>query len=187
MGFAHCSFGYSDPSIDQRTVSPGDRRLSTYEGVAPGFEPACLLIESAEPWLDHLADRGYGRLILDEVYGTALGEPPSSPAEDSETAVLYRPFLDFLQKKPEEPWFAHLSYISRTRPGSRRPLPRHARPGRLPKPRRAPTIEEEASRHPYLEALLAQPFTGWLGRGVARPADLTTPSSPRYAASIWGS
>jgi arylsulfatase A-like enzyme len=168
-------FGYSDTSIDPRTVPAGDPRLFTYEGVAPGFEPGCLLLEDGEPWLDHLASRGYGRLTIDEVYATPLGAPALFAAEDSETAFLTDRFLDHLAgRRPGEPWFAHLSYI-KPHPPWVAAAPYHAlvdRPA-IPGPRRAPTLEAEAARHPYLAALLAKPFTGWLGRTFTSPAALS--------------
>jgi arylsulfatase A-like enzyme len=168
-------FGYSDTSIDPRTVSADDPRLSTYEGVAAGFEPGCLLLEDGELWLDHLAARGYGRLTIDEVYATPLGDPALFAAEDSETAFLTDRFLDFLgSRQPGEPWFAHLSYI-KPHPPWVAAAPYHAMYDRaaMPGARRATSLETEAARHPYLAALLARPFTGWLGRMFRRPADLT--------------
>jgi arylsulfatase A-like enzyme len=147
----------------------------TYEGVAPGFNPACLLLESAEPWLDHLAARGYGRLSVDEVYAGALGDPAPFAAEDSETAFLTDRFLDFLQaRRPADPWLVHLSYIKPHPPWvAAAPYNAMYERGDLPKPRRAPTIEAEAARHPYLQALLEKPFGGWLGRHVPHPAALS--------------
>ena len=167
-------FGYSDTSIDPRSVPAGDPRLSTYEGVAPGFEPACLLLENALPWLDHLAGRGHGRLTVDEVYSTPLGAAALFAAEDSETAFLTDRFLDFLDRPGSDPWFAHLSYIKPHPPWiAAAPYNAMHEPGRLPKPRRAPTIAEEAARHPYLAWLLEQSFGGWMGQSFDRPAALT--------------
>ena len=45
MGYDPVLFGYTDTSIDPRTVPPGDPRLFSYEGVLPGFRA---LIE--DPW-----------------------------------------------------------------------------------------------------------------------------------------
>ncbi len=175
QGYRPLLFGYTDTSIDPRTVPADDPRLCTYEGVAPGFSPGCVLLEDGGPWLDHLAARGYGRLTVDEVYAGALGEPARYAAEDSETAFLTDRFLDFLQQPPpSDPWFVHLSYI-KPHPPWVAAAPYHAMHDRsaLRPPRRAATIEAEAARHPYLAALLDKPFGGWLGRHVARPAELT--------------
>ncbi len=173
-GYRPVLFGYSDTSIDPRTVPPDDPRLSTYEGIAPGFEPGCILLEDGGPWLEHLANRGYGRLTIEEAYATPLGDPALYAAEDSETAFLTDRFLGFLEARPKAPWFAHLSYI-KPHPPWVAASPYHALIDRaeIAKARRAPTLAAEAARHPYLEALLAQPFKGWLGRTLDRPAALS--------------
>lgn len=174
-GWRPVLFGYSDTSIDPRSVPEGDPRLYTYEGIAPGFEPGCLLLEDGAAWLDHLAGRGYGRLTVDEVYATPLGDPAMFAAEDSETAFLTDRFLAFLQqRRPADPWFAHLSYIKPHPPWvAAAPYNALHDRGSLPKARRAPSIDAEAARRPYLRALLERPFSGWLGRTLGRPADLT--------------
>lgn len=173
-GWRPVLFGYSDTSIDPRTVPPGDPRLATYEGVAAGFEPGCVLLEDGLPWLEHLATRGYGRLGVDEVYATPLGAPALFAAEDSETAFLTDQFLRFLARPAGDPWFAHLSYI-KPHPPWVAAAPYHAMIERaaIPKAQRAATIEAEAARHPFLAALLEQPFKGWMGRNLHHPAALS--------------
>ena len=44
-GYDPVLFGYTDTSVDPRTVPPGDPRLFSYEGVLPGFRA---VIE--DPW-----------------------------------------------------------------------------------------------------------------------------------------
>ena len=59
-GYRPAMFGYTDQSIDPRVVDdPDDPRLSTYEGVLPGFD--CELDLSGEhgPWRTWLAARGH--------------------------------------------------------------------------------------------------------------------------------
>lgn len=105
-------FGYTDTSVDPRTVPADDPRLRTYEGVAPGYRQVQPLPESMDAWLDHLAARGYGR--RDDVwawYDGPLGEPAPWRAEDSETAFLTDRFLHWLAGQRSAPWFAHLSFI----------------------------------------------------------------------------
>src|SRR6266700_1072324 len=41
LGYEPALFGYTDTSIDPRTVAAGDPRLFRYEGVLPGFDPVC--------------------------------------------------------------------------------------------------------------------------------------------------
>ncbi|MFM7872346.1 MAG: sulfatase-like hydrolase/transferase, partial [Actinomycetota bacterium] len=59
-GYESVLFGYTDQSIDSRlTTSATDRRLSTYEGLLPGFAWILNLAEDHQPWKDHLAAQGY--------------------------------------------------------------------------------------------------------------------------------
>ena len=62
LGYDPALFGYTDTSVDPRTVAPGDPRLRRYEGVLPGFDPVCHLPEG-EPfeWLDWLRAGGRRR------------------------------------------------------------------------------------------------------------------------------
>src|SRR5204862_1574795 len=41
LGYEPALFGYTDTSVDPRTVAAGDARLFRYEGVLPGFDPVC--------------------------------------------------------------------------------------------------------------------------------------------------
>ena len=63
-GYDPVLFGYTDTSADPRTLPPDSPWLRTYEGVAPGFRVELRLPEAEEAYLDHLAERGYGRLDL---------------------------------------------------------------------------------------------------------------------------
>ena len=58
-GYEPALFGYTDQAVDPRTVGPDDPRLSTYEGVLPGFDLALDLTGQYRPWLDWLATLGY--------------------------------------------------------------------------------------------------------------------------------
>ena len=82
--------------------------LRTYEGVAPGFRVELRLPEAEEAYLDHLAERGYGRLTYEEVYGGGFRRPAPFRAEDSVTAFLADRFLGWLDRQGSEPWFAHV-------------------------------------------------------------------------------
>ena len=54
-GYEPALFGYTDSSVDPRTVAPDDPRLRSYEGVLPGFDPVVDLPEgNPVPWLDWL-------------------------------------------------------------------------------------------------------------------------------------
>ncbi|HYC14311.1 MAG TPA: sulfatase-like hydrolase/transferase, partial [Stellaceae bacterium] len=58
-GYDPALFGYTDTSLDPRTLSPGDPRLATYENPMPGFTPVVPLDESFAAWVAELRRRGY--------------------------------------------------------------------------------------------------------------------------------
>src|SRR5215831_5009485 len=60
LGYRPALFGYTDTSIDPRTVPADDERLRHYEGVLPGFDPVCHLPEGdPDLWLAYLVEQGY--------------------------------------------------------------------------------------------------------------------------------
>ena len=102
-GYDPVLFGYTDTSIDPRTVPADSPWLRTYEGVASGFRIELRLPEAEEPYLDWLAERGYGRLNYAEVYGGGFRRPAPFRAEDSVTAFLADRFLTWLDRQGREP------------------------------------------------------------------------------------
>ena len=59
-GYAPALFGYTDQGVDPRLVTdPGDPRLSTYEGVLPGFDAVLDMSGWQLPWLQWLNHHGY--------------------------------------------------------------------------------------------------------------------------------
>jgi arylsulfatase A-like enzyme len=161
-GYDPVLFGYTDTSADPRTLPPDSPWLRTYEGVAPGFRAELRLPEAEEAYFDHLAERGYGRLSYEEVYGHGFLEPARFRAEDSITAFLADRFLAWLERqRTGEAWFTHLSFL-KPHPPFVAPEPWFSavRPGDVPPPVRAATVEAEATLHPWLAVHLAQPLTG---------------------------
>src|SRR3954469_6799330 len=60
LGYDPVLFGYTDTSVDPRTVEPDDPRLRTYEGVLPGFRPVVdFPFEPLTPWIGYLRELGY--------------------------------------------------------------------------------------------------------------------------------
>lgn len=174
-GYHPVVFGYTDVGADPRRITdPTDRRLSTYEGVLPGFDELLCLDERHEPWLAWLRDLGYEAYDPDEMLATEH----ERPAEHSVTTFLADHFLRWLDTRdtgPEAgtPWFTHLSFI--------RPHPPYSAaghystmydPSTLPDP--LPIPDE---RHPVHEVLLSN-------TGATAPAD---PSEIRHLrAQYWG-
>jgi arylsulfatase A-like enzyme len=167
-------FGYTDTSADPRTLPRDSPWLRTFEGVAPGFRALLRLPEAEEPYLDHLAERGYGRRSYAEVYGGGFRQPAPFRAEDSITAFLADRFLDWLGDQGQRPsWFAHLSFL-KPHPPFVAPEPWYSAVdlADVPAPVRAATVEAEASLHPWLAAHLAQPVTGLDRRALLDGASL---------------
>src|ERR1019366_8006809 len=106
-GYRPTLFGYADQGIDPRVANgPDDPRLSTYEGVPPGFDIELELVENQEPWLRWLRDLGYD-VSNDAV--AALASEPERPAEHGISAFLTDRVLEWLRVQ-DEPWFVHASY-----------------------------------------------------------------------------
>jgi arylsulfatase A-like enzyme len=113
-GYAPALFGYTDQSIDPRDASgPDDARLSTYEGILPGFDDALFMPDPQTRWMDWLASLGYdvsgGHIEL-------LSTEHARPAEHSLTTFLTDAAIAWLGERPAQspdrrPWFAHLSYL----------------------------------------------------------------------------
>jgi arylsulfatase A-like enzyme len=113
-GYIPTLFGYTDQSVDPRSVTRSDPRLSTYEGVLPGFEEGLLLVENQDPWLHWLRGLGYS---IDNAVQAWLSEG-DRPAEHSTTTFLTNHVDDWIRARcsaqtsgAEGPWFAHASYL----------------------------------------------------------------------------
>jgi arylsulfatase A-like enzyme len=148
-GYAPALFGYTDQGVDPRLVDdPQDPRLSTYEGVLPGFEAVLDMSGWQLPWLEWLNGHGYD--FPDPI--TALERENERPATLSTSTFLTNGFLEWLGDQ-HQPWFAHLSYL--------RPHPPYSaageystmyEPGSCPTPLPVPT-----NRHRLFDALLQSP------------------------------
>lgn len=120
-------FGYTDQSVDPRDVADADPRLTTYEGILPGFTPRLYMSDHAAPWLHWLEERGYqGPLSYPEIEYPEGGPcdppvqiPPRYQADETLTAFLTDELIRWLgeqtvtlsQKVKAPGWFAHISYI----------------------------------------------------------------------------
>lgn len=181
-GYAPALFGYTDTAVDPRGRPPADPALRTYEGVMPGFEPQCLMLEDLQPWAMHLRKGGYRvPTPATRIRQTPAGDLSRSAlyaAEDSETAFLTGRVLDWLDGQGGRPWFAHVTYI-RPHPPWVAPAPYHDMydSAEVPPPVRGPSLSGEADQHPWLAWKLDRfPTDLWL-EGMPldpRSADETT-------------
>lgn len=161
LGYDPVLFGYTDTSVDPRTVAPDDPRLSTYEGVLPGFHAVVDLPEHLEAWARWLIDLGYDvPANRRELYRPA-GDEPAAPtvyaAEHTEAAFLTGELLRWLDDGAGgAPWFAHAAYI-RPHPPFVAPSPYNTMydPESVPMPVRHATREDEAEQHAFLAGALS--------------------------------
>ena len=167
-GYDPVLFGYTDTSLDPRTLEPGDPALRTYEGVLPGMTPVVPMDDDQLPWRSHLRAKGYD--ISDAYYdvfrpkpdvpGAAERGPTFAPAryaaEDSNTAFLTDAALSYIAVRHDRPWFVHISYWA-PHPPFVVPEPYHAMydPADVPAPLRAATLDAEAAQHPWLTHYLS--------------------------------
>ena len=131
--------------------SPDDPRLSSYEGVLPGFTVGLDLTGELEPWLEWLRELGYD--VPSTGYG-ALATESDRSEEVGLSAFTTDRFLEWLERTDRH-WFAHLSYL--------RPHPPYAAAGRwarafAPEEVDMP-IEAVPDRHGLHDALLGSPKT----------------------------
>jgi arylsulfatase A-like enzyme len=174
IGYDPVLFGYTDTSVDPRTVPPGDPRLRSYEGVLPGFRPIVNDPENGtvgREWVRWLAERGREipsdpkRLFDPDLSYPGASDHPSSwaPAlfsrEETETAFLTDKLLAYLEEHGDSPFFVHASYI-RPHPPYRNPAGYHDLYclEDVPPFVAHETREAEAAMHPLNEVLLGLPY-----------------------------
>jgi len=169
VGYEPVLFGYTDTSVDPRTVPPGDPRLHSYEGVLPGFVP---FVE--DPW--EQGSPAWGRWLTargidvpgnpHELYEPMEGFPEADahgwtwaparfPAELSQTVFIREAVKDWLSEHGDRPFFVHASFI-RPHPPRRNPLGYHDlySADAVGPFTGCPTPDEEAAIHPLAASAL---------------------------------
>ncbi len=146
-GYDPVLFGYTDTSLDPRSLPSGDPRLRSYEQVLPGFRPVVFdPFEGGSPaWARWLAARGVDvPSDPNALYGPIPGFPGADghgstwaptrfAAEDSQTAFVAESVIGWLDEHGDEPFFVHASFL-RPHPPRRNPVGYHDRydPDELP-------------------------------------------------------
>ncbi|MHB2166425.1 alkaline phosphatase family protein [Alsobacter sp. R-9] len=165
-GYDPVLFGYTDSSVDPRTVPPDDPRTRSFEGILPGFRLEAAHNElSLQPWATDLVRKGYavpdklhdlynhpGRTRKMEHFSR---DPALYRAEDSDTAWLTERLLDWWRLRRDDPWFVHLVWM-RPHPPFIAPEPYNmlVDTGRIAAPRRREALTDERAFHPFLDAWL---------------------------------
>ena len=121
LDFSPVLFGYTDSSVDPRTVAPDDPRLLTYEGVLPGFtQHTNLNLEGLDQWLSWLNEHGYDTPdrpldIYNQTSHAPDGAFPMTPAtykaEHSDTAFLAGQAMSYMEANASDDWFVHLVFL----------------------------------------------------------------------------
>ncbi len=177
-GYDPVLFGYTDASVDPRTVPDGDPALFTYEGVLPGFRPVVNdpFDAGSLEWGKWLASRGCDvpsnpHLLYepDLSYPGATDHPFTwAPglfgAEETETAFMTDQVVSYLERAGDQPFFVHLSYL-RPHPPYRNPPGYHDLYDLddVPPFDAHRTRAEEQAVHPLLEELAGMPGVGAAG------------------------
>lgn len=169
LDYAPALFGYTDQGVDPRTTSSADDpRLSTYQGVLPGFDWILDLSEPYTPWLAHLRSNGHD---FDDHIKALMSEPDRDESLSIST-FLTDAFLSWLDghdgndehvnakkhgaaKSIGTPWFAHLSYL--------RPHPPYTAAGRWSRAYDPADVDMPIApsneRHGFHEAVMQLPDT----------------------------
>jgi arylsulfatase A-like enzyme len=174
-GYDPVLFGYTDTSVDPRTVSPDDRRLFSYEGVLPGFRA---IVE--DPW--EQGSPAWGRWLAaqgfdvpsnpHDLYRPLEGFPGADqhaptwaparfPAELSQTVFIRDAVVEWLQQNSDAPFFVHASFI-RPHPPRRNPVGYHDRYAAeaIGAFAGASTPEDEGAIHPLAAGAVHIPGVG---------------------------
>ena len=173
-GYDPVLFGYTDTSVDPRTVPAGDPRTFTYEGVLPGFTPIV-----NDPWEQGGIE--WGKWLTEHGIDVpsvplALYEPDTSypgasehastwaptrfPAELSETVFITDKATEWISRHAGSPFFVHISYV-RPHPPRRNPAGYHDvySEDQVGPFTGFPSPGQEAGFHPLNELLLGLPLT----------------------------
>lgn len=138
-GYSPALFGYTDTSVDPRTVEPDDPRLYNYEGVLPGFDPIVNDPElyNSQQWATWLRSKGVEvPERVQELYEPIPGYPGADEhgatwaptrfaKEHTETAFMVDELVEWFDERTAEEWaddpfFVHASFI-RPHPPYRNP------------------------------------------------------------------
>ena len=173
-GYDPVLFGYTDTSVDPRTVPAGDPRTFTYEGLLPGFTAIV-----SDPWEQGSIE--WGKWLAEhglevpstpmDLYGPDLSYPGASehastwaptrfPAELSETVFMTDKATEWISRHARSPFFVHISYV-RPHPPRRNPAGYHDlySADQVGPFTGFPDPGREAAFHPLNALLLAWPVT----------------------------
>ena len=158
--------GYTDTTLDPKTLAPDDERRKSTEECLPGLRQLAdcnMENKHMEDWAQFLRGHGYPvpeeyqQLRLEKAEGKEYGEggtvplPLKLPAELSETVFLVDRTIQHIRGCGEREWSVHLS-LFRPHPPHIAPAPYNAMydPSALPPHKRMPTRADETASHPFI-------------------------------------
>lgn len=193
LGYEPTQFGYSDQAADPTVIPAGDPRLTTYEGVLPGFDVRVKLAEDEKAWLSWLRQEGVDFPDVAAAYlpahdaGSITSSPTKFGADQTPTAFLAGEFIRWLGEQ-DRPWFAHLSFI-RPHPPFIAPAPYNTMyaPDAVPGFARAPNPAGDATVHSLVAlAHAATPLASFAPGMNGRVADLSEADFRQIKATYYG-
>jgi arylsulfatase A-like enzyme len=158
--------GYTDTTLDPRTLEPDDERRTSAQECLPGLRQLAdcnTEQQNMEDWAQALRDHGYPvpdeycQLRLEKGEGDEYGEggsvplPLKVPAALHETVYLVDQTIEHIQSCGEGEWTVHLS-LFRPHPPHIAPAPYNAMydPSALPPHKRMSTRSAEIASHPFV-------------------------------------
>ena len=174
-GYDPVLFGYTDMSVDPRTVPADDPALRTYEGVLPGLRAVVHdpWEAGSVEWAKWLASKGvdvpanpHDLYDADTSYPGAgdhgsTWAPTRFTAEQTEAAFMTERLVEWLEQNAEQPFFAHIAYI-KPHPPRRNPAGYHDlySADDLPDFVAAPDRDTERLAHPMNNVFMSLPILG---------------------------
>lgn len=169
LGYQPLLFGFTDTTLDPRTLGADDPRIGKFDSVLPGFGIGLDMPGDAWPWLRWLAQRGYRIPAAPrDMWLPANGPrariddaPTLYSAEESESAFLTDAVVSHIRQPHAKPWFMHVSYFRPHSPYiAPSPYNKFYDAGSTAAPRKAASIDVEGAQHPWLRQQIARQMLG---------------------------
>jgi arylsulfatase A-like enzyme len=175
LGYDPILFGYTDTSVDPRTVPAGDPLLFTYEGILPGFREGIRdpWEEGSPAWGSWLAKHGVEvpsnpHALYEPIPGYPGADehgstwaPSQFPVELSQTSFVRQAVEQWIEEHGDQPFFIHASFI-RPHPPRRNPIGYHDLydADQIPPFVGCERREDEAALHPFAALATSLPRVG---------------------------
>ena len=167
-------FGYTDTTQDPRGRPSSDPDLKSYEQVMPGFrEIVSMPFLSSLSWMSDLSAKGYDVPNLRAPWypecatgPESILEPAMVRSEDSDTAFLANETIKNLDRRRDDSWLAHVTFI-RPHPPFHVPEPWNKLhdPDAIPDAIAVEDFERERNIHPVVGTMFSEPMLSYMYKG----------------------